>query len=1545
MRLLQYREDGKYGLPIKFSGRDVIPRYAILSHTWGADSDEVTFADLENGTGEEKPGFAKIRLCGDQAHRDGLEYFWIDTCCFDKRDMAETSLAIRSMFRWYRHAARCYVFLSDVWIDTEDCNESTTFSLCESRFRRSRWFTRGWTLQELLAPASVEFFSKEWLKLGDRASLIQQVHEITNITLSALQGTSLSRFTVNERLSWNDHRVTKLPIDKVYSLMGILGVEISPVPGESPGEAHKRVLEEISHQAKCLQDLQTTDPYLDKKRIEETKGGLLKDSYRWVLENRTFQQWQNDPDSQLLWIKGDPGKGKTMLLCGIIDELHKLVDKPALLSYFFCQATDNRINSAASVLRGILSVTFDQQPWLASHVRKKYDQSGKTLFEDVNAWIALTDMFKDVLTDPSLGTTYLIIDALDECVEDLPSLLRFIREQSATSPQIKWIISSRNWPNIEEGLAAASKVKLSLELNAESVSEAVRIFIERRVEELSQRKRYDLQTRNTVLNHLISKADDTFLWVALVCQELEIMAKRHVLRRLVDMFPPGLNSLYDRMMKNINNSQDAEVCIHILKVVALVRRPLSINELVALVEQLDDTADDLETVREIIGFCGSFLTLRGGTIFFVHQTAQDFLLTANAIYPSGVKHHNYIIFDRSLKMMSSVLKRDLYGLGALGIAVEDIKQPTPNPLESLRYCCVYWIEHLCASDILELPREHTNVIDFLQKKYLYWLEALSLCGELPTGSISISKLQAFFQEATDVQLAETVHDARRFLLQFQSIIDTFPLQVYASALFFSPSRSIINTLLHHELPKWTTVRAAAEENWSACLQTLEGHGDIIDTVLFSPNGRLLASGSRHDFVKIWDVTTGRCIRTLEGYCSSNALMTFAHNNELLAFVTKTREIKIWDVTSGTCLYSAELPRHPIGLAFLPFPKLVLALKDHHDVLLHDAHGFVFLREPEDQTEVIWIWISSDGTLLATVSYWNRSPSWRMVRVWDVESGECLRTLNYAMRIRDISYEGLLLMEDLSDGAIKVFDLRSGEERAIMPNQSSSSSARPLATLPKELEDDYTLSPDGRLLAILDSAKRLGLWSISSGEHLQSLEGHSHGIEVVAFAPHGNLLATGSVDHTIKLWEINKNPLSMQVRSRKNRIEMLIFSPNGALAASVSGESIIKIWDACSGECMHALPGSNRLMNETNFSPDGNKLITLDYYFDHSVTLWDVRSGKRILMLGAIQYASRICFSPHSELVAAIELKGTITIRDCGSGKRMHVLDSSNQDQRFIGNAKRMTFSHDSKFLAALIVPRSRGTNRTSTATSTPGARIMLFDVHSGKCLHTIAVDSTGIIVFSPDSKKLAIAGFLGGSVVKIWDLRNCACVQRFPCSAIHALAFTADGKYLAWKSFDSTFKSRSYAVKIVEVESGICVQTFMGVTPPAIGSSTGTIKFNSSSSLIETTEGTFRVQKATDGSIARITEAQTPRYLGAYLSWDATWVENEGERILWIPQEYRPECYAVFGNKIAVGTRTGHVWICRTCPDEVWEKRKRDTWNGEYFSAMDLSWGTGFSRQ
>jgi hypothetical protein len=150
MRLLQRSETGEISFTKDLIGDDPIPPYAILSHTWGLDAEEVTFEDMMNGTGEDKAGYKKFRFCAEQARQDGLQHFWIDTCCINKKNYAELSHAISSMFRWYRNATRCYVYLSDV-PPKERRRDRSSQDTWDSDFRESRWFTRGWTLQELLA--------------------------------------------------------------------------------------------------------------------------------------------------------------------------------------------------------------------------------------------------------------------------------------------------------------------------------------------------------------------------------------------------------------------------------------------------------------------------------------------------------------------------------------------------------------------------------------------------------------------------------------------------------------------------------------------------------------------------------------------------------------------------------------------------------------------------------------------------------------------------------------------------------------------------------------------------------------------------------------------------------------------------------------------------------------------------------------------------------------------------------------------------------------------------------------------------------------------------------------------------------------------------------------------------------------------------------------------------------------------------------------------------------------------------------------------------
>ncbi|KAK1997389.1 heterokaryon incompatibility protein [Colletotrichum falcatum] len=229
----------------EFYGDDV-PRYAIVSHTWSAG--EVTFQDWRDpAVAREKKGFQKIELARAQALRDGLDYLWIDTCCINKDSSAELSEAINSMFAWYECSVKCYAYLSDIQHPEQgslsDCGQNEQRRVLS----RSRWFTRGWTLQELLAPREVLFFSAEWNLLGTRRSLADAIQGVTNIDRQYLHRRSrklLSGASVAERMSWLSCRRTTRVEDMAYCMLGIFDINMPLLYGEG-AKAFTRLQEEI----------------------------------------------------------------------------------------------------------------------------------------------------------------------------------------------------------------------------------------------------------------------------------------------------------------------------------------------------------------------------------------------------------------------------------------------------------------------------------------------------------------------------------------------------------------------------------------------------------------------------------------------------------------------------------------------------------------------------------------------------------------------------------------------------------------------------------------------------------------------------------------------------------------------------------------------------------------------------------------------------------------------------------------------------------------------------------------------------------------------------------------------------------------------------------------------------------------------------------------------------------------------------------------------------------------------------------------------------
>lgn len=517
------------------------------------------------------------------------------------------------------------------------------------------------------------------------------------------------------------------------------------------------------------------DPKRATKRIINQKGQLLKTCYEWIISNDYFKRWRDEADQRLLWVKGDAGKGKTMLLCGISETFEdvKSRDNQARIPvYFFCEATDDQFNTAESVMQGLLAFVIDK----SSHPRSKYLDSNSTYRPD---WDMLVQKVEDVLRDLDGDGAYLIVDALDECIHGREKLLKAIVDLAeSTLKGIKILVSSRNLTEIEDALSSSEQtIQLSLEENKRSIGRAISLFITDQVTILGKRKRYPDDLRDNIRKYLESNAHDTFLWVALVCKELErCKLVDSTYEMLESKFPSGLYDLYERMLESMSHmSENPDLCKQVLAIACTVFRPVNWREMKSLL--LYTTRNSLASV---IGLCGSFLTIQeyagmkddDKVISFVHLSAKDFLLknqdASRQIVPHGFVHQHCYISEKSIKNLSTVLKRDIYALREPGYPTEKVLTPEPDPLAAVRYSCVYWPSHLLelgrpgaptsspsktnatsshsilnSEEAEELFKDDGSVRTFIEEKYLYWIEALSLLFEIPEGVRGMERLEVF----------------------------------------------------------------------------------------------------------------------------------------------------------------------------------------------------------------------------------------------------------------------------------------------------------------------------------------------------------------------------------------------------------------------------------------------------------------------------------------------------------------------------------------------------------------------------------------------------------------------------------------------------------------------------------------------------------------------------------------------------------------------------------------------------------------------------------
>ena len=485
MRLLRTFSDGRLRWTEDLTGNK-IPPYAILSHTW-KEGQEVTFADLkdldnvEDIDARSSEGWNKISFCAQQAKRDGLEYFWVDTCCIDKSNSQELQEAINSMFRWYQKAEKCYVYLSDVKNSTLDGDG-------ESALRESRWFTRGWTLQELLAPKSVEFFSEKRAPLGGKESLRHIICEVTGIPADALSGSDLSEFDVAERFSWAENRQTTREEDGAYCLLGIFGVYLPLIYGEGKENALDRLRDAAKMKnnkgrtqaqeerlGKIYSWLSPPDPSTNYHKAHEQRQA---ETGLWLLESAKFAAWKKSAASRL-WLYGIPGCGKTILSSTIIEHLLQHCDNDSSLvtAYFYFDFNDAQKQDRELMLRSILCQLLQRSSTIPKSVDALFSACGNG--QGRPSLHALQEVAPQILQH--FTHVYIVLDALDECAQrrGLMNMLETVAGWRLDNVHL--LMTSRKERDIESSLESYVKEEDTICLQRDVVDEDIQRYVQQRL--------------------------------------------------------------------------------------------------------------------------------------------------------------------------------------------------------------------------------------------------------------------------------------------------------------------------------------------------------------------------------------------------------------------------------------------------------------------------------------------------------------------------------------------------------------------------------------------------------------------------------------------------------------------------------------------------------------------------------------------------------------------------------------------------------------------------------------------------------------------------------------------------------------------------------------------------------------------------------------------------------------------------------------------------------------------------------------------------------
>ncbi|KAH8587988.1 WD40-repeat-containing domain protein [Bisporella sp. PMI_857] len=831
---------------------------------------------------------------------------------------------------------------------------------------------------------------------------------------------------------------------------------------------------------------------------------------------------------------------------------------------------DRYVKAARTIGKGG-RVEMNQRKELKESLRCRWDEKSERFVEDVTSWRTLWDIFLEMLEHCKCQRLYVIVDALDECQDDGMAnfLKRLVRTGLHRPSKIKWLLTSRPLDTASrELLAGFDQVLVSLELNSRHISKAVKTYIAFKMDELDRRCSYGETLRRKVETELTKKAEDTYLWVSLVCKRLESVHRDKALSTIQEL-PPGLHPFYNRVFNQLSEGEPAVVkgCMRLLKAMMLAYRPLNVAE----VASVSSLSDEWVTIEALVDRCASFIKMRGITdIEFVHQSARDYLAGKNGQSIFDANDH-FAHGEIALSCLSYLSQR-------LKVNLVDLPRPDSTRelmimnklVVSVDYAATFWVQHLESAKRTTLIQnaltEHGEVSTFLSTKLLIWLECLSLLDKLPR-AIETLKILADVADSKNFPLSMLVQDAIRFLLRHYRTIATWPLQIYSSAIVFSPQTSIVKRNNLGKLPAWLRKFPQMEDSWASLIQTLAGHSRRVLAVAFSPDGKQITSGSHDETIRLWDAITGDLQNTLAGHSEWVLAVVFSPDGKQIASGSYDSTVKLWDATIG------DLQKTLTG-----YLEWVLAVA-----------------------------FSPDGKQIASGS------DGKTIKLWNAITGDLQKTLaGHSSGILAVAFspDGKQIASGSHDSTIKLWNATIGNLQKTLAGHSDWVSV-------------VAFSPDGKQIASGSEDVTIKLWDAITGDLQKTLAGHSQRALAISFSPDGKQIASGSHDMTIKLWNAITGDLQKTLAGHSSGVSAVAFSPDGKQIASGSYDKTIKLWNAITGDLQKTLAGHSDGVLAVAFSPDG-KHIALGSD-NKTIRLWDVANAFKVSILLGRRLSSRLKF--------------------------------------------------------------------------------------------------------------------------------------------------------------------------------------------------------------------------------------------------------------------------------------------------------------------------------